>query len=175
MRRVLKRYRADEQRGIGELMTEQSPGSSFIVRGHAAFHRDYDKIFAEWMGRFADNLFTPDKAKSSGRLRLLQWALYRLVRRLDEQGAYDSSGWIEHSADEIRRMPPGEKMAPHERDLRKHLAALKSLTSSLSILSLHSYLTRSLVRQCQSVGHRRSPGNLISRHSLNRRKSDVAA
>ena len=36
----------DEQRGIGELMTERPPGVSFIVRGHAAFHRDYDKIFA---------------------------------------------------------------------------------------------------------------------------------
>ena len=60
----------DEQRGIGELMTEQLPGSSFIVRGHAAFSRDYNTIFAEWMGRFADDLFTPAKVSNSNRLRL---------------------------------------------------------------------------------------------------------
>ena len=29
----------DEQRGIGELMTDQPPSSSFIVRGYAAFYR----------------------------------------------------------------------------------------------------------------------------------------
>jgi hypothetical protein len=36
----------DEQRGIGELMTERPSGASSIVPGHAAFHRDYDKTFA---------------------------------------------------------------------------------------------------------------------------------
>lgn len=113
----------DEQRGIGELMTEQPPGSSFIVRGHAAFHRDYDKIFAEWMERFADDLFTPAKVKSSNRLRLLQWALYGLVQQLDEQGAY-GGGWIEHSADEISRTPPRGEITTHEQDLREHLDAL---------------------------------------------------
>jgi hypothetical protein len=43
----------DEQRRIGELMAERPSGTSSIVRGHAAFHRDYDKTFAPWMERFA--------------------------------------------------------------------------------------------------------------------------
>jgi hypothetical protein len=43
----------DEQRRIGELMAERPSGASSIVRGHAAFHRDYDKTFAPWMERFA--------------------------------------------------------------------------------------------------------------------------
>jgi len=43
----------DEQRGIGELMTERPSGASSIVHGHAAFYRDYDKTFAPWMERFA--------------------------------------------------------------------------------------------------------------------------
>ena len=119
----------DEQRGIGELMTGQSPGSSIIVRGHAAFRRGYDKIFAEWMERFAGDLFTPAKVSGSNRLRLPQRALYGLVRKLDEQDAY-SGGWIEHSADEISRTPPQGMITAHERDLRKHLAALKPPTSS---------------------------------------------
>jgi hypothetical protein len=122
----------DEQRGIGELMTDQPPGSSFIIRGHAAFHRDYDKDFAEWMGHFADDLFMPAKVSSSSRLRFLQWALYGLVRQLDEQGAY-GGGWIERSADEISQTPAQRRMARHEEELRKHLAALKLPTSSLPV------------------------------------------
>src|ERR1044072_171199 len=119
----------DEQRGIGELMTEQPPGSSLVVRGHAAFHHDYEMIFAEWMEGFADDLFTPAKVSSSHRLQLLQWALFGLVRQLDEQGAY-GGGWIERSADEVSRTPPQEKITTHEQDLRKHLTALKPPTRS---------------------------------------------
>lgn len=92
---------SDEQRGIGELMTEQPSGTSSIVRGHAAFHRDYDKVFALWMERFADDLLSP-AAIESNRLRLLQWALYGLVRQLDEEGAY-GVGWIDRTAAEIRQ------------------------------------------------------------------------
>ena len=120
----------DEQRGIGELMTDQPSGSSFIVRGHAAFHRDYDKVFAEWMERFADDLFSSAVVSSSDRLRLLQWALYGLVRQLDEQGAY-GGGFIGRSADEISRTPPEGSMTRHERELRGHLAALRPSVSSL--------------------------------------------
>jgi hypothetical protein len=35
-----------EQRGIGELMIEQPPGASSIVRGHAAFHRRLRQDFS---------------------------------------------------------------------------------------------------------------------------------
>jgi hypothetical protein len=114
----------DEQRGIGELMTEQPPGSSSIVRGHASFHRDYDKVFAPWMERFARDLFSP-VAINSDRLRLLQWALYGLVRQLDEEGAY-GSGWIDHSKEEIRQWIPQEGMTRYENQLKKHLDAIKS-------------------------------------------------
>jgi hypothetical protein len=120
----------DEQRGIGELMTEQPPSASSIVRGHAAFHRDYGRIFAEWMERFADDLFSPD-AVSSSRLQLLQWALYGLVQQLDEKDAY-GGGWIERSAKEISETSQQVSVRKHEPGLRAHLAALKPPTSSLS-------------------------------------------
>jgi hypothetical protein len=52
----------DEQRGMGELMTERPSGESSIVRGHAASYRDYDdnhETFALWMERFpGDPLWT---------------------------------------------------------------------------------------------------------------------
>jgi len=120
----------DEQRGIGELMTGQPPGASSIVRGHAAFHRDYDKIFAEWLERFADGLFSLD-VKTSNRLRLVQWALYGLVQLLDEEGAYGGR-WIEKSAQEISETPPPGDLTSHEQELRKHLDALRPSTPSLS-------------------------------------------
>jgi len=115
----------DEQRGIGELMTEQPSGASRIVRvrGHAAFYRDYDKIFADWMERFAGDLFLPAAVKSS-RLRLLQWALYGLVQQLDEEGAY-GGGWIDRSAEQISQTPPPENITKPEKQLRTHLAAIK--------------------------------------------------
>jgi hypothetical protein len=81
----------DEQRGIGELMTERPSGTAPIVRGHAAFYRDYDKTFAPWMERFAGDLLST-AALSSDRLRLLQWALYGLVRQLDEEAPMAASG-----------------------------------------------------------------------------------
>ena len=82
----------DEQRGIGELMIEDQSGASTIVRGHAAFHRDYAKVFDPWMERFAHDLCSPE-AEDRTRLRLLQWALYGLVQQLDEDDVY-SGGWI---------------------------------------------------------------------------------
>jgi hypothetical protein len=113
----------DEQRGIGELMTEQPSGVRTIVRGHAAFYRDYDSVFARWMKRFAGDLFT-SAAVTSNRLRLLQWALYGLVRQLDEEGAY-GGGWIERSATQIRETPPKANITKPEEQLRKDLAIVK--------------------------------------------------
>ena len=48
------------------------------------------------MERFAAGLFSPVDAVESNRLRLLQWALGGVMRRLDEEeeGAY-SGGWID--------------------------------------------------------------------------------
>jgi hypothetical protein len=112
----------DEQRGIGELMTERPSGAPFIVRGHAAFHRDYEKVFAPWMERLASDILSPS-AVTSTRLRLVQWALYGLVRQLDYEGAY-GEGWIDRSAAEIRQPTPAGSITTYEEQLRRHLAAL---------------------------------------------------
>ena len=115
----------DEQRGIGELMIESQSGTSTIVRGHAAFHRDYEKVFGPWMERFAHDLCSP-AAKDHNRLRLLQWALYGLVRQLDEEGVY-GVGWIKKSADEIRQKAPNESPTKYWLQLKEHLKEIGSL------------------------------------------------
>jgi hypothetical protein len=114
---------ADEQRGIGELMTEDRAAASSPVRGHAAFHREYERVFAPWMERVAADLLTPAAAKGE-RLRLLQWALYGLVRRLDEEGAYSGNAWLERAEAEIRGSAPPGPASRVETRLREHLAAL---------------------------------------------------
>jgi hypothetical protein len=114
---------ADEQRGIGELMTENRSGASSPVLGHAAFHRSYDEVFAPWMERLAADLFAPT-AVSSDRLRLLQWALYGLVRRLDEEDAYGADGWMERTAQELRDSGPVQGMSKAETRLRERLTAV---------------------------------------------------
>jgi hypothetical protein len=108
----------DEQRGIGELMASDRPRPSG-VRGHAAFYRDYEKVFAPWMERLAEDLLSP-AAVGSERLRLLQWALFGLVRRLDEERTYGPSEWIARAEQEIRTVAPGES-EPEVR-LREDLA-----------------------------------------------------
>jgi hypothetical protein len=114
---------ADEQRGIGELMTENRSGASSPVQGHAAFHRGYDNAFSSWMERVSADLLAP-AAVTSDRLRLLQWALFGLVHRLDEEGTYAGNGWIEHTGGEIRGSTPPEPVPKLEARLREHLAAL---------------------------------------------------
>ena len=93
-------------------MTERPSRASSIVRGHAAFHRDYDKTFGPWMERFAEDLLSP-AALTSDRLRLLQWALYGLVRQLDEEGTYGGV-WIDRSASEIRGPAQHGSFTQHE-------------------------------------------------------------
>lgn len=115
----------DEQRGIGELMIEDQSGASAIIRGHAAFHRDYKEVFDPWMERFAHDLCSPG-AKDRTRLRLLQWALYGLVQQLDEEDVYDS-GWVKKSADEIRKKAPAETDTKYWRQLEEHLKVIGSL------------------------------------------------
>ena len=94
----------DEQRGIGELMTVQRPGASSTVRGHAAFCQQYDRVFAPWMERLAQHALSSD-APESYRLRLLQWALFGLARRLDEERAFGPSEWMDRAEEETKDHP----------------------------------------------------------------------
>ena len=84
------------------------------------------------MERFAHDLFSPEAVKSH-RLRLLQWALYGLVRQLDEEDVYGGS-WVDQSADEIRQKTPNESITEHEEQLRRHLAAIEPPASSLPVV-----------------------------------------
>jgi hypothetical protein len=77
------------------------------------------------MSRFANDLFLA-AAFESDRLRLLQWALYGLVRQLDEEGTY-RSGWIGHSTGKIGERTPQEIVTKYEEQLRTHLAALDAV------------------------------------------------
>ncbi|WP_028066550.1 hypothetical protein [Solirubrobacter soli] len=115
---------ADEQRGIGELMLHDPSAGSPGVRGYASFCRDYDEIFAPWMERLATDLFSP-RAVRSDRLRLLQWALYGLVRRLDTAGAYGGT-WLDRTQAEISRLRTDERATRTEIQLRQHLALLRN-------------------------------------------------
>ena len=110
---------SDEQRGIGELMSSDRD-SLPAVRGHASFHRDYEPVFADWMERFADDLLTP-AALRSDRLRLLNWALFGVVRLLDEEGvrAHDG-GWMRRASEEIKNSS-SQSAAKPEASLRSHL------------------------------------------------------
>ena len=116
----------DEQRTIGELMSQFPSGAPFKVLGIAEFRRQFDMNYLEWMGRFSDDLFS-DTAVTSNRLRLLQWALYGLVRQLDEEGTY-GGGWIQQTAAEISQQAPPEHVTGREKQLREHLAAIKPST-----------------------------------------------
>jgi hypothetical protein len=118
---------ADEQRGIGELMAIDDDGSSG-VRGHAWFHQNYEKVLAPWMERFAGDVFSPAALKSD-RLRLLQWAMFGLVRRLDEEGAYGPSGWTARAEDEIQKAASAKPSTGPEARLRSHLAELDKLAT----------------------------------------------
>ena len=112
----------EEQRGIGELMAD--PSGSPGVRGHASFYRDYETVFAPWMERFAGDVLSP-AALESRRLRLLQWALFGLVRRLDEEQAYyGPGGWTDTAEEEIRKTAPSKPLAATEARLREHLREL---------------------------------------------------
>ena len=74
------------------------------------------------MERFAADLLSP-AAERCDRLRLLQWALFGLVQRLDEEGTYGASDWLTR-ADTETRASPVASMSPPEAELRKHLATL---------------------------------------------------
>jgi hypothetical protein len=113
---------AEEQRGIGELMIEELEADRTSVRGHAAFRRDYDKLFAQWMARFGDEVLST-ASKDGERLKLLQWALYGLVCLLDEERVYPTD-WLERSRAEIDGTEAADmKMPAPEATLRGYLAS----------------------------------------------------
>jgi hypothetical protein len=112
----------DEQCGIGQLMASDRPGSP-AVRGHAAFQRDYDDVFAPWMERFSGELLTTEAGRGD-RLRLEQWALFGLAKLLDEEGHYGPSQWMT-CAEEIREAAVSESVhRESEARLRQDLADL---------------------------------------------------
>ena len=112
----------DEQRAIGQLMASDRAESP-PVRGHAAFHRDYSEIFAPWLERFAEDVLSRE-AVNSDRLRLLQWALFGLVERLDEEREYGASEWQTRAEQEIRAAAAAKPLATPEVRLREDLAEL---------------------------------------------------
>jgi hypothetical protein len=112
----------DEQRGIGELMMGEPDGAQSLVLGHAAFQSKYDEVFAPWMERFSEDLLTP-QAVSGDRLRLLNWALFGLVRVLDEEGALAESYWIQNAAEEVRPSIETESATQTETRVKDHLTA----------------------------------------------------
>ena len=113
---------ADEQRGIGQLMA-RGRGESPPVLGHAAFHRDYEDVFAPWLERFAGDVLSQAAVKSD-RLRLLQWALFGLVQRLDEEQEYGASEWQTRAEQEILQTALPKAVKKPETRLREDLAEL---------------------------------------------------
>ena len=115
---------ADAQRAIGELMAHGADRPRSTVRGHGAFRRDFDELFAPWMDSFSADVLAPTAVKND-RLRLLQWALMGLARMLDEEDAYAASTgeWTQRAAAEIRTHPAPDAPARPEAILRQHLAA----------------------------------------------------
>lgn len=108
---------AEEQRAIGELMLLDQG-----VLGYATFAKRYENTFEEWMETACEDLLSP-AAPSSDRIRVLQWALFGLVTRLDEEGVYDDSGWLARAAKEctLRSETPHSRV---EARIRGHLDTL---------------------------------------------------
>jgi hypothetical protein len=61
---------------------------------------------------------------TSDRLRLVQWALFGLVQRLDEEQGYGASEWQARAEQEIRSAASAQTVAEPEARLRQDLAEL---------------------------------------------------
>jgi hypothetical protein len=118
---------ADEQRAIGELMVVDPPDAPSYVRGHAAFHRDYEKLFAPWMERLAKDVVSLEAVKSV-RLELLQWGLFGLARRLDEEGAYGEANWTRTAQTESTQAAASIKSAVRSGHVKRLLGHLEALS-----------------------------------------------
>ena len=92
----------EEQRGIGEMMIQESPGGSHST-GFGTFLLRYDSVFAPLMERFGVEL--ERYAEKSARLKALQHALAALIVSIDSHHAYTggqdggAAGWLQESLD----------------------------------------------------------------------------
>lgn len=77
------------------------------------------------MERFADDLCSSAE-EDRNRLRLLQWALNRLVRQLGEEGVY-GGGWIKKARTRSAKNAPNENSTKHWAQLKEHLKEIGSL------------------------------------------------
>jgi len=111
---------AEEQRGIGELMVAESDSSPSTHCGYARFVREYDKSFASWMDSLA-GFALGEKATSSDRLRLVQWALLGLVKELDEEHAHTDEIWMDRAWEELKKYPVPESPR-EESSIRSHVS-----------------------------------------------------
>lgn len=90
----------EEQRGIGELMIQESRGS-WRSAGFGTFLLKYDSVFAPLMDRFGVEL--EEHAETSQRLNAVQQALAELVVSIDRYHAYTgghdgtTAGWLKDS------------------------------------------------------------------------------
>jgi hypothetical protein len=91
---------AEEQRAIGELMIAPGHDGSSTCRGYAAYASEYGKRFAPWLDRLGDQVIS-QRALSSQRLQLVQWALLGLVTQLDEEHAHRDQKWMARARDEL--------------------------------------------------------------------------
>jgi hypothetical protein len=120
----------EEQRAIGELMIiDGGERAEANCLGYAAFVGQYSETFSPWLDGLARDVLTCDDLPND-RLRLLQWALYGLVVRLDEENVYaPDRHWLKTTRTEVNgsgtlTRDSGEDGGPLEQSIREHLAAL---------------------------------------------------
>lgn len=113
---------ADEQRGIGELMTLHSAQDATVCLGFAGFLENYAKL-ARWLDPMADGL-SSDEVLQSERCRLLQWALMGLVLALDEEETYGDAEALRRTREEIESTGDTVFAGRFGASFKLHLAAV---------------------------------------------------
>lgn len=114
---------AEEQRGIGELMTLRRDDGLSVCKGYASFTLMYEDQLGRWMDRLATEWLSEDAIKSD-RLRLIQLGLFGLVLQLDEEGAHLHRAWIEQVRTELAQSPTPTHASRPERRLTAHVRGL---------------------------------------------------
>jgi hypothetical protein len=116
----------EEQRAIGELMLTDSPQGP-RARGYAQFAAEYNTTFAPWLDPLLDAFLDPSGVANE-RLRLLEWALFGLVTRLDQERSQAHMTWYGHVPGEIKtRILPTDEPDVEQ----KLLAHLRRVDSTL--------------------------------------------